>query len=226
MNNNSQRKQRGWVENSELSAYKNKSINELSNLLFSENAGERTIAAKLIPLTCEISDILLSRLKIESALYTRLALTEKLESGEQTTALRMIDFLAAIGNNQHRTPIAPSKKKSFPLPRDLIARSLGRMNPEIFPTLLEAAEQLPSSQLSELIDAIGYMAFYHPALATVENYQRLLQIKKVHSNEPLIQWKFLICFSAFPQSTELLQQEEQFTEEAQRSLKLLALKKD
>lgn len=226
MNNNSQRKQRGWVENSELSAYKNKSINELSNLLFSENACERTIAAKLIPLTCEISDILLSRLKTEPALYTRLALTEKLESGDQSTALRMIEFLADIGDNQHRTPIAPSKKKSFPLPRDLMARSLGRMKPEIFPTLLEAAEKLPSSQLSELIDAIGYMAFYHPALATTENYQRLLQIKKSHSNEPLIQWKFLICFSAFPQSTELLQQEEQFTEEAQRSLKLLALKKD
>lgn len=226
MNNNSQRKQRGWVENSELSAYKNKSINELSNLLFSENAGERTIAAKLIPLTCEVSDILLSRLKTEPALYTRLALTEKLESGDQSTALRMIEFLADIGDNQHRTPIAPSKKKSFPLPRDLIARSLGRMKPEIFPTLLAAAEQLPSSQLSELIDAIGYMAFYHPALATTENYQRLLQIKKAHSNEPLIQWKFLICFSAFPQSTELLQLEEQFTEEAQRSLKLLALKKD
>ena len=226
MNNNSQRKQRGWVENSELSAYKNKSINELSNLLFSENAGERTIAAKLIPLTCEVSDILLNRLKTEPALYTRLALTEKLESGDQSTALRMINFLAAIGDNQHRTPIAPSKKKSFPLPRDLIARSLGRMKPEIFPTLLEAAEQLPSSQLSELIDAIGYMAFYHPALATTENYQRLLKIKKAHSNEALIQWKFLICFSAFPQSAELLQLEEQFTEEAQRSLKLLALKKD
>jgi len=226
MNNDLQRKQRGWVENSELSAYKNKSSDELSALLFSENSVERTIAAKLIPLTCEISDILLSVLKNEPALYTRLALTEKLESGEQTTALRMIDFLAAIGNNQHRTPIAPSKKKSFPLPRDLIARSLGRMNPEIFPTLLEAAEQLPSSQLSELIDAIGYMAYYHPTLATVENYQRLLQIKKVHSNESLIQWKFLICFSAFPQSTELLQKEEQFADEAQRSLKLLALKKD
>lgn len=226
MNNNSQRKQRGWVENSELSAYKNKSISELSNLLFSENAGQRTIAAKLIPLTCETSDILLNRLKTEPALYTRLALTEKLESGDQSTALRMIDFLATIGDNQHRTPIAPSKKKSFPLPRDLIARSLGRMKPEIFPILLTAAEQLPSSQLSELIDAIGYMAFYHPALATTENYQRLLQIKKAHSNEPLIQWKFLICFSAFPQSAELLQLEEQFTEEAQRSLKLLALKKD
>lgn len=226
MNNNSQRKQRGWVENSELSTYKNKSINELSNLLFSENAGQRTIAAKLIPLACEVSDILLSRLKTEPALYTRLALTEKLESGDQSTAFRMIEFLADIGDNQHRTPIAPSKKKSFPLPRDLMARSLGRMKPEIFPTLLAAAEQLPSSQLSELIDAIGYMAFYHPALATTENYQWLLKIKKAHSNEPLIQWKFLICFSAFPQSTELLQQEEQFTEEAQRSLKLLALKKD
>mgnify|MGYP000752816402 CR=1 FL=1 len=139
-------------------------------MLFSENAGERTIAAKLIPLTCEVSDILLNRLKTEPALYTRLALTEKLESGDQSTALRMIDFLADIGDNQHRKPIAPSKKKSFPLPRDLMARSLGRMKQENFPTLLEAAEQLPSSQLSELIDAIGYIGLLSSGIS---NYRKL-----------------------------------------------------
>ncbi|MBO0453244.1 hypothetical protein [Candidatus Enterococcus murrayae] len=224
MNTYLQRKKRGWVEDSELAAHKNKAVDELTPLLFSKKASERTLAAKLLPLTCETSDNLLICLKTEPALYTRLAITEKLESGNQTTALKMIDFLAIIGDNQHRSPAAPSKKKSFPLPRDLMARSLGRMTPEIFPTLLEAADILPLPQLSELIDAIGYMAFYHPALATTENYQRLLQIKNTYSNEPLIQWKFLICFSAFPQSKSLLLKEEQFAAEAQRSINLLALK--
>lgn len=162
----------------------------------------------------------------ETALYTRLAMTEKLEGGDSSTALRMIDFLGKIGKNQHRVPIAPSKKKSFPLPRDLMARSLGRMNPELFPILLASAEELPPLKLSELIDAIGYMAFYHPALATAQNYQRLLRIKNSYGNNPLIQWKCLICFSAFPQSKDLLVQEDQFSMEAQRSLSLLALKRD
>lgn len=107
-----------------------------------------------------------------------------------------------------------------------MARSLGRMNPELFPVLLASAEELPPLKLSELIDAIGYMAFYHPALATAQNYQRLLQIKNSYDHDPLIQWKCLICFSAFPQSKDLLAQEDQFSMEAQRSLSLLALKKD
>ena len=195
-------------------------------MLHSQDACDRTIAAKLLPLDCETTDILLHSLMTETALYTRLAMTEKLEGGDSSTALIMIGFLGKIGKNQHRIPIAPSKKKSFPLLRDLMARSLGRMNPELFPVLLASAEELPPLKLSELIDAIGYMAFYHPALATAQNYQRLLQIKNSYDHDPLIQWKCLICFSAFPQSKDLLAQEAQFSMEAQRSLSLLALKKD
>lgn len=226
MDNYLQRKQRGWIDNNELADYKEKSIAELRTLLSSKKPSERTIAARLLPLDCDTTNILLDTLVSEPALYTRLAITEKLESGDAMTAQQMIPFLATIGKNQHQSPFVPSKKKSFPLPRDLIARSLGRMKPAIFPTLLQAATQLPAEQLSELIDAIGYMAFYNPSLATAGNYQTLLEIRDSHSSGPLIQWKFLICFSAFPQSKELLLKEEQFAAEAQRSLKLLAAKKD
>lgn len=221
-----QRKQRGWVENSELLAYKDKSVSELKFMLTAEDARERTIAVQLLPLDCELTNILLNSLANESALYTRLAIMEKLEHGDQATAQKMIPFLASIGNNQHHSPTSPSKKKSFPLPRDLIARSLGRMNPEIFSILLESAQRLLLSQLSELIDAIGYMAFYHPEVATTENFHQLLEIQKLYRDKPLIQWKLLICFSAFPQSVDFLLQEKQFVSEAQRSLKLLTAKKD
>lgn len=220
-----QRKQRGWVENDDLIAYKEKTIAELIELLTSKEAYERTVSAKLLPINCEISNILLHSLIKESALYTRLAITEKLESGDSLIAQQMIPFLAEIGNNHHHFPVSPSKKKSFPLPRDLIARSLGRMKPEIFPTLLTNAPQLPGSKLSEMIDAIGYMVFYNPSLATAQNYQSLLEIRNSYKSDSLIQWKFLICFSAFPQSKELLLEEEQFISEAQRSLKILNIKK-
>lgn len=226
MDNYLQRKQRGWIEENDLFNHKTNSRETLISMLHSQDACDRTIAAKLLPLDCETKDILLHSLMTETALYTRLAMTEKLEGGDSTTALKMIGFLGKIGKNQHRVPIAPSKKKSFPLPRDLMARSLGRMNPELFPVLLASAEELPPLKLSELIDAIGYMAFYHPALATAQNYQRLLRIKNSYGHDPLIQWKCLICFSAFPQSKDLLAQEDQFSMEAQRSLSLLALKRD
>ncbi|EOH75823.1 MULTISPECIES: hypothetical protein [Enterococcus] len=221
-----QRKQRGWVETSDLLAYKDKFLSELNFMLTAEDARERTIAVQLLPLDCELTNILLNSLANESALYTRLAIMEKLEHGDQATAQKMIPFLASIGNNQHHSPTSPSKKKSFPLPRDLIARSLGRMNPKIFSILLESAQRLPLSQLSELIDAIGYMAFYHPEVSTTENFHQLLEIQKLYRDKPLIQWKLLICFSAFPQSVDFLLQEKQFVSEAQRSLKLLAAKED
>lgn len=224
MNNTLHRKRRGWIENSELTSYENNTVDELLSLFSSENAQARTIAAKLLPLDCETTNILLDSLVHEPALYTRLAITEKLESGDASTAKKMIPFLAVIGNNQHRFPIEPSKKKSFPLPRNLIARSLGRMQPEIFSVLLDAAKTLPAAKLSELIDALGYMAFYHPSLATNEAYQQLLVIRAAHDTEPLIQWKLLICFSAFPQSRELLRKETHFRGEARRSLKLIAQK--
>lgn len=67
--------------------------------------------------------------------------------------------------------MSPSKKQSFYLPRDLIARSFGRMWPAIFSSLLDALETLSVDQLSEILNAIGDMAFYQLALARSETYQ-------------------------------------------------------
>lgn len=105
-----QRKRRGWAENNELFPYKEKQLAELIELLSSKEAHERTISAKLLPINCDTVNILLHSLMKEPALYTRLAITEKLESGDSMTAQQMIPFLAEIGTNQHRFPVAPSKK--------------------------------------------------------------------------------------------------------------------
>lgn len=114
MDNYLQRKQRGWIEENDLFNHKTNSRETLISMLHSQDACDRTIAAKLLPLDCETTNILLHSLMTETALYTRLAMTEKLEGGDSSTALKMIGFLGKIGKNQHRIPIAPSKKKSFP----------------------------------------------------------------------------------------------------------------
>lgn len=224
MDQTEQRRRRGWIDTAELSAYENSPLSDLLAQLTDDRAYMRTIAARLLPLSSKTIDPLLETLACESALYTRLAITDKLESGDRSTVEKMLPLLATIGKNQHQTPIAPSKKNSYPLPRDLIARSLGRMDPALFPVLLEAGTNLSISKLKEWIDAIGYMVFYHPDLASAENFQTLYSIKEAHLDEPLIQWKFLICFSAFPQSKGCLLKEEYFVAEAQRSLNLLAKK--
>ena len=108
-----QRKKRGWVESSELLAFQDHSVAELLVLLSDEQALLRTIAAHLLPINCETTNFLLAALIVEPALYTRLAIMEKLESGDQMTARQMLPLLAEIGNNQHSTPIDPSKKSSL-----------------------------------------------------------------------------------------------------------------
>ena len=54
---------------------------------------------------------------------------------------------------------------------------------------------------------------------------QLYKIRNSYKSDLLIQWKFLICFSAFPQSKALLVEEEQFIPEAQRSLIILNTKR-
>ena len=224
MDNEEKRKQRGWVDKTALDAYNGATIEEMLSLLTATDPQKRTIAAHLLPLSCETANILLDAFSHESALYTRLALAEKLEKGDGKIAEKMLPYLASIGNNQHRVPVQPSHKKSFPLPRDLIARSLGRMDPTIFPVLMDSLATLSVTKLREVIDAIGYLAFYNPAVATDAHYDRLLQLRKTYKEDTLIQWKLIICFSAFPQSRSLLLEESVFAAEAQRSLKLLTKK--
>lgn len=223
--NQKQLQARGWIEEEDLFPFETSSSEELLRLLNSENPQERSIAARLLPLTEEITVKLLEAAAKEKKLYCRLEIMRKLETGTSETAKQMLPYLSKIGNNQHRLPLKqPSAKKSFPLPRDLIARSLGNMSPEILPTLFEQLSCLKSSQTSELLDAIGLLVFYHPNEASDEYFNQLLALWDKHADSPLLQWKLVICFSAFPQSKALLEEimrrNTDLAAEAQRSLNL------
>ncbi|EOH93164.1 hypothetical protein [Enterococcus pallens] len=221
--NQEQLQARGWIEADDLVPFQNRSPEELLNLLDSEKPQERSAAARLMPLTKTTTAKLLEAAANEKKLYCRLEIMRKLEVGTPETAKQMLPYLGEIGNNQHQLPLAkPSAKKSFPLPRDLIARSLGNMYPTILPTLFEQLGSLNSSKLSELIDAIGLLVFYHPHEASDEYFNQLLTLWDENEDNPLIQWKLIICFSAFPQSKPLLEEIIQtnagLATEAQRSL--------
>lgn len=82
-------------------------------MLHSQDACDRTIAAKLLPLDCETTDILLHSLMTETALYTRLAMTEKLEGGDSSTALKMIGFLGKLGRISTASPLLLPKRNPF-----------------------------------------------------------------------------------------------------------------
>lgn len=151
-------------------------------------------------------DVLLEQLSKETKLYTKMAICTALENGGSTAATKMAAFLGKIGRNQHMVvPESISRKKSYPLPRDIIARSMARMYPDAAGTLVGGLKGCEDETiLSEALDAFGFMAFYHPALQTAENCALICALLSHNSIKDLLVWKCTLCLSAFPHEEGLL----------------------
>lgn len=177
-----------------------------------------------------MADILLEQLYKEKKLYTRLEICTALESGNSITASKMIPYIGRIGNNQHRVlPDRPSLKSSYPLPRDLIVRSLARMKREIMPVLMEVLDSNDRDKIREVLDAVGFLAFYDRDAATAEYMNKVIETAQKHEEDEVITWKAIVCLSAFPyvKSREFLKSISEnsknnlFASEAKRALKVM-----
>lgn len=196
-------KGRGYINNLDLSEYSIFTTEELYHLADSKLAFERTIAFHLLAQKININEkrfvaLLLSKLKREKELYTKIEICSILEKGNKDTCRMITEYLGKIGDNQHQEiPETVSKKNSFPLPRDIIARILGRMNPENIEVLLEILKSGDVFQISEDLDAIGFMVFYNRSLETYDNFVCIKEAIEAHKHIPLIVWKGVLCLSAF-----------------------------
>lgn len=223
-------KKRGMVTGEEILSFSNLPIEELVKLLHSENACERSAAAiNLLPVSDMAADELLTQLSFEKCLYTKISICESLEKGNIETAKKMSKFLGMIGNNQYiKLPEKVSAKKSYPLPRDIIARVLGKMDALIYPVLDDILKTAYTEQISEALDAIGFMVFYNPQLVNSVNVKSILRILNIYKDNEIIVWKSILCLSAFPllESAEVLEtyamRKDILGKEAIRSLSFMA----
>lgn len=231
---------RGYIENNDLLLYEDKSYEELIDLLNSKYAQVRSYACVILGKkfmdNTNTSKELIKRLKIENALYTRLHICAALENGNSLTVKEMINYLGEVGNNQYKIlPKTPSKKKSYPLPRDIIARSLGKMNLQFsskLTTFLLTSNDV--IKIRECIDAFGWMCFYNEKLQNKENLNIIIHLMEKYKNDKIIIYKCIIAVSAFnlKQSYELLNNiikrnnnENIFYLEATRSLNIIKSRK-
>lgn len=177
----------------------------------------------------ELTNRLIQILIEEKSLYTKIEICLALQEGKEETAKLLIAYLGKIGENQHKKiPSRSSRKKSYPLPRDIIARTLAKMDTCISPLLHDELMSNDEDKLAKLIDSIGFMTFYNNQLASKNHFNKLLNLYNKTENI-LIQWKLIICFSAFPikQSKEKLKsiikenKHSLLVEEANRSLKII-----
>ncbi|MBH0099989.1 hypothetical protein I6E68_12680 [Salinibacterium sp. NSLL150] len=232
----SQLRGRGFLRDEDLDASRHLSAAELTRQLDSTDAVERSAAVRLLSRAAgpdaSLDQLFVERLTRETKLYTKLELCEALQAGGQETAQRLIPLLGAIGRNQHEQPSTEAfKKTSYPLPRDIVARVLARMDPVVLPPLIAAVVDGPRTRAVEAIDAVGFLCFYS-AVTTPDRLAALNALtEKLRGNpdDELMQWKIVRALESFnhPNAKLLLERlvagstNPVIVQEAQRSLALV-----
>ena len=218
---------RGFITDDYKNQFKNYPIDKLETLLKSENPLERTASATLLgelKSNTSISNLCKS-LQKEKKLYTKIAITEALANIGVESIPYLVELLGKIGDNQHREPEKkPFNKKSYPLPRDIIARTITKIGKYALAYLENVLKNGEISQISEAIDAIGFITFYSKDMRSLQTLKECLQ--KNHTNI-LIKWKIIRAFQSFPleevknylQNEKLKTNEQYITIEIERSLK-------
>jgi hypothetical protein len=229
-------RRRGYIEDLDINSFSHLSVEQIYDMIHSKKAHERTIAVRLLGKSDEFaqsagSEVLLNTLMFEKSLYTKIEICSVLEKQGVETANKMFAFLGKIGNNQHRClPKEVSQKSSYPLPRDIIARTLGKMNIEVLPAMIEALDCQKLPVVRELIDAIGFICFYNNTVDEDLLLNKLLMCFDNYHDDDIIRWKIVMAFSAFQNEKIVIWLENiskkddkaLIRNEAKRSLKLVA----
>ncbi len=197
-NNQEAKEKRGFTTEVENNLFISKSNVELILLLKSKYPKERTSSAivlgqrkseKAIVALCE-------QLKEENALYSKIAISEALGKIGKPTINELIKNLGIIGNNQHKTlPKMIFNKWSYPLPRDIVARTICKIGDSILVDLNNIFVDGNKKQIYEAIDAIGFISFYSENKISFEMLEKSLQ---KYCDDEIIKWKITRALSAFP----------------------------
>ncbi|MCD4721851.1 MAG: hypothetical protein K8S13_18630, partial [Desulfobacula sp.] len=124
------RRERGEVNETDISDFASFDESELLSFLHSEKAVERSCAVINLRKyhNTTVVDKLCHQLVIEKKLYTRIALCETLAECAELSIEPLIGLLGQIGKNQEtKIPETGFYKVSYPLPRDIAARTICRL---------------------------------------------------------------------------------------------------
>jgi len=191
-------KKRGFVSNEEISSFETLSDTEIIELLQSNKAIERTAAASILGKRRISGSIfpLIEALKKEKALYAKIAISEAFGNMGEAAAKELVTFLGKIGKNQHKTlPDKPFEKWNYPLPRDIVARTITKIGETALAPILQSIPKMEKGALSEAIDAIGFISFYG---GNKSAFQTLINLLDIYKNDDLIVWKIIRSLQSFP----------------------------
>jgi len=201
-----QKADRGFVAKGDEINWATRTNNELIDLLKSRIAIERTIGARLLGSRGDVSvEYLLMALKTEKKLYPRLEICCLLARIGEPSIDGLVQLLGVIGNNQHQTPSEePFLKNSYPLPRDIAARTLIRIGQAALPVLCGVLDEDNRAKISEAIDAIGFIC----SIGGADQYLKpLMACYNRFENNDLLRWKLFRAMSSFPESLTFLEKQ-------------------
>ncbi len=228
ISNEEQLQKRGFLSLEVDSKLLDISLKEKIELLNSKIATDRTLGARLLRSnnTILVINILIKALKVEEKLYSKIEICNTLASFGELVISPLIKCLEEIGNNQHKkVPLKEFLKDSYPLPRDIVSRTLIRVKGNnVISKLLKELNTKNKRALSEVIDTIGYINFYSEKYNIFEPLKYCFQ---KNNNEDLIKWKIIRAFSGVDESFIFLNEISaksnslRLNKEIERSLRLI-----
>ena len=146
-------------------------------------------------LDANVLEALVSQLVVEKKLYTKIALSESVSEFGQAASSCLVRYLGKVGDNQYKAlPDEPFNKWSYPLPRDIICRTICKIGVPALPSLQKCLHTGSYEQILEALDAIGYISFY-TGDATCQT--DILNVLELYKNDALMTWKVLRALQAF-----------------------------
>ncbi len=201
------REKRGKITKVDIDFYIDFHTSALIEMLENPEPKKRSIAATILGNKKEKNAVesLCNALKREKALYSRIAMSEALGKIGEPAVVMVANLLGQIGNNQEK--ILPEKyfnKKSYPLVRDMAARTLVKIGKPANNHLIQVLEENPDIFIKQqAIDALG-------GIAAITGDQRALKVFikffDIHINDQnsdkVTLWKLIRSLSAFKNSKE------------------------
>lgn len=222
---------RGFLAEGENLTFVKLTSSQKFELLKSSIPKERTLGARLAKGVGESAvSALIAALKVEIKLYPKIEICNTLVEFGIIAVKPLIQELGQIGSNQHKVlPKKEFEKDCYPLPRDIVARTLAHIGKDALPDLLKVLEENNLPRLSEAIDAIGYICFYNNQ---PEVFEKLKSCYKSNVGKDLIRWKLVRALSGFSESKDFLVELSEITEnsiikkEIDRSIRLINKRSD
>lgn len=200
-----QLRNRGYITVEDTYDYADFSKTELMELLKSNEPYKRTIAMNLLSnkyeLDNEMINLFCNMLLHEKKLYTKIELCNALSKASVDSDKIMVDYLGVIGDNQYKElPDKEFNKKSYPLPRDIVARTLAHMGVDVLPELIRILKTNNIIAIREAIDSIGFICFYDYS-HNESVLDDLVPCFYKYVEDDIVRWKIIRAFESFHSKT-------------------------